>query len=354
MKIIKRVVCTLLCLCTVAMCSCSSGGYIATLEIDGTEIQTFDSQFTDFWVSYQKRAYSSVAEQYEDGWEHIVDPQTGMTVYDLLMSQVKVSIKNFTAIQYLHDEKYKLELSKEQKDSIDKLVSDIMAAENANNEIEKCGADENSLKLFYELMMKQSNVYNHIYKDSKEFKISESQKQDYFKDNYAIAEHIFFEFEKLDEDGNLLSEEQFRILENKTIASAVEVYEAIEAGADFDEMKAQHDSDLEGQKLYPKGFFVTNDSSFPAEFTAKVMELQEGSVDLVKTPNVGMHIIRKLPMDSKLYNEYESVEASIENVFFANDFTERVSEVASKVEIDNDEFDEIDPEQIPLFPYSLM
>ncbi len=354
MKFLNKTLCIILCICTLFLCACSGNTPAGVINYrNGSKVlYSFDTGFMYFWISLQKSMYSSVAQSYEDGWEHIIDSDNNTTLYDLLMTESRESAKRLISVEYIHDKVYEIQLSDKQNDSIEKQVDNLVSRYGSKNALDSAlsryGADTDTLRRYYSLMLKQNNLYSYFYDEGGVFAISEEAKQKYFNDNYSIADHIFFKFPtKQDVESNDADLATLKAQKKKT---ASEVFSAIKsAGADFDTLKEQYDEDVHAKELYPYGFFVTNDSSFPPEFTSAVLGMSVGDIATVETPDTGIHIIRKKQMDSSLYNAYESVEASINDALCAEDFSKRIDGYTSNVTINEGQFASFDPKLIPEF-----
>ena len=351
-KGIRRIFCAFAAAALIATCSCThkGGAEIIRYSDMGKTVCSFDSGFIYFWISIQKSVYTAVADSYENGWEHIVDEENGTTLYDLLMTESVESAKKLLAVEYMHDKAYKLSLTDAQKDSVssqlEKLVSQYGSENALDSALSQFGADRQTLKRYYELAMKQNNLYEYFYGENGIYKIDEQLKKDYFENNYSIADHIFFN--TASSDG--ASDEEKSAFEDSKRQLAKSVYDMIKnAGEDFAAMKAKYNEDTFADSYYPKGFFVTNDSTFPAEFTSAVMSMKPGEISYAEAPGKGIHIIRELEMDSSLYNAYDSVLESITNALAAEDFSARIDEYAKNVYCDESAVESYDPAVIPAF-----
>lgn len=349
---LKKIVSVVLCVSVLLlMCACSKddGSAVISYKSGTKTVCSLDSSFMYFWISVQKSVYTTVAAAYENGWEQVVDEQNGTTLCDLLMTESEESAKKLLVIEYLHDHVYKLKLSDEQKDSVSSRIESLVSrygSENAlNTKLSQFGADKNTLSRYYELMMKQNNLYDCFYGENGKFPVSEEDKKQYFKDNYSVADHIFFNTDasgQTDTDSETLAQTKREVAES--------VYDRIKnAGEDFNTLKAQYNEDSFAQNYYPYGFFVTNDSTFPAEFTSAVMTMNVGDVTMVETPGTGIHIIRKLAMDENLYNAYDSVLQNITDALCAENFAQRIGEYTDNAVVNRAAVDSYDPMLIPEF-----
>lgn len=355
MKNAKRVLCFVIALMCVILCACSnkSGQAVVEYKVNGKTQGSIDTGFMYFWISFQKSMYSSVASNYEDGWEHIVDDEKGNDLYDLLLTESKESARKLLAIEYMHDKEYKLKLSdeveKELHNQLESYVSLYGSVQVLESELSKYGASINTLRRYFQLMLKQNALLEHLYgKEGKELPSNEEIKA-FFKDNYVIVDHIFFSLAGgVKEDGTVVSMPEEDI--QKQREKAREVYNRITAlGEDFDTLKEEYTEDIYVEQYYPHGFFVTNDSAFPAEFTGAVMTLSVGEVSIVENAQSGIHIVKRLPMDENLYNAYDDVYANLVSAVSSENFTKLITERAQNAVVNDALFEDYDPSVIEAF-----
>lgn len=339
-------------ICTV-LCSCAKKQEAVTYENDkGKVLFSLDESFMYFWISMQKSLYQSVADSYENGWNQVID-QDNTTLEDLLMTESEVSAKKLLAVEYMHDKVYQIKLSDEQKDSIksqtEKLSESFGSKDKLNETLSLYGADTDVLERYFELMLKQNNVYTLFYGENGNRKIAESDFANYFEENYAIVQHIYFDISPVEkEDGTSYSLTDEEISQKRMTAQNV-YNQLVSAGADFDTLKAQYNEDVAADVYYPKGFFVTEDGSFPTDFTQTAKKLSVGQIAIVETQDVGIHVIKKLPMDKTLYNLYEDVYMNIADVLTTKDFNEQISEYIDNVSANASVMEQFNASLIPAF-----
>ncbi len=354
-RTIKRFLCAALSILLVLSCACSTEKAQTVIEykVDGKTQGALDTGFMYFWISFQKNMYSSVAQSYEDGWEHIVDSEQGTNLYDLLLTESLESAKKLLAIEYMHDKEYKLVLSDEEKEQIDLYIESYISAYGSktvlNSELSKYGADTNTLRRYFELMLKQNALLDHLYGENGADLPEENQLKEFFANNYVIADHIFFSIAGgTKEDGTVVSLSDEEIEKKRELAR--EVYNRVTVlEEDFDTLKAQYSEDVFASEYYPHGFFVTNNSVFPAEFTGAVMALSEGEITLTETQQTGIHVVKKLPMDENLYNAYEDVYAQLVSAVSSEKFTNLITDKAQNAFVNESLMANYDAKIIPAF-----
>ncbi len=354
-RTMKRFLCAALSVLLVVFCACSSEPAPAVVEYkaDGATQGFLDTGFMYFWISFQKNMYSSVAQSYVDGWEHIVDPEKGTNLYDLLLTESVESAKKLLAIEYMHDKEYGLELTDEKKEQLDEQIESYISAYGSksalNSELSKYGANINTLRRYFELMLKQNALLDYLYGENGIDLPQEEQLKEFFKNNYVIADHIFFSIAGgTKEDGTVVSLPEEEIERKRSLAR--DVYNRATAlGEDFDTLKAEYSEDVFASEYYPHGFFVTNNSAFPAEFTGAVMALSDGETTLVETAKTGVHVVKRLPMDENFYNAYDDVYVQLVSAVSSERFSTLIAEKAQNAFVDEALIANYSPEVIPAF-----
>ena len=352
---IKRIFCALIAAMLVFMCACTKNTQSAVIEYKsgGKTVGSIDTGFMYFWISFQKNMYEPVANSYEEGWNHITNEEMGEDLYDLLLTEASESAKKLLAIEYIHDKEYKLKLSDEQKDALEKQIESYITSYGSKaaleSELSKYGASVETLKRYFELMLKQNALFEYMCRQNAAIVTSEEELKEYFKRNYVIADHIFFSIAGgTKEDGTVVSLPEEEIEAKKNLSR--DVYTRIVSlGEDFDELKEQYNEDVFATQYYPHGFFVTNDGTFPAEFVNAVFSDTEAEIVYAETPKTGFHVIRRLPMDESLYNAYSDVYTKLSSAVKSAAFANTISEKAGNAYLNEELFSNYNPEVIPSF-----
>lgn len=339
----------------VGLCSCAEKKDNVVLKYtSGSKVEgSLDRSFMYFWISMQKSMYNSIAQSSADGWQSVVDGDKGTTLSDLLMTESAESAKKLLAIEYLHDKVYKITLTDEQKDSVasqvEKLAQNYGSKEKLDTVLSQFGANSDTLKRYFELVLKQNDLYDYLYGENGTSVISEEAKKQYFIENYSIVSHIFFSTAGTQkDDGTTVSMPEEQVEEKRQTAK--QVYEAVKnGGADFTELQTQYNEDAAASQYYPYGFFVTNDSTFPTEFTTNAINLAVGDYAYVETPNVGIHVLKKLEMNSDYYNAYEDVYKTITDTLSSEDFNKKLADYTVNVNVNEKLMEQFDTEKIPVF-----
>lgn len=306
-------------------------------------------------TSIQKSIYSEMISAYGVQWDTVVNENTGETFGNFLYDQVIKSAKSALVCEYMHDKVYSLSLTDKQKESvdaqIDTLISKAGSKKNFEEQLSMYSCDLKTFKRYLEISLKQSNLYTCFYDTDGIFAISEDKVQSEFEQKYAIVTHIYFNTAtKTKPDGSLVSMTDEEKAQKKSLAQTV--YSSILAGESFEELKTHYSEDAYESIYYPNGFFVTGDTTFPSEFTSAALEMKEGEIRFVQTESAGgIHIMKKLPMDSSLYNSNESVYNTIMSNLITSDFDTRLQEYFDDVSVNSELMDMLDVSIVPEYQY---
>ncbi len=353
-RIIALVVCAAICVACLASCSDDSASTAISLENGGK----LSINFMYFLASIQKSMYSSVVQANGGNWDYVVDEENGTTLSDLLYNVTLDSAESLLICEYMHDEVYDLKLTQEQEKSVDNQISALSQSAGSKAKLEEqlsaYSSDLKTLERYLTVTLKQGNLYNYFYGENGIFPVAESDIQDYFANNYAIVTHIYFNTAtKAKSDGTLVSLTDEEKLEKQQLAESV--YNRILAGEDFYELKAQYSEDAYESEYYPNGFFVTNDTAFPTEFTVAALEMQPGEYRMVQSSTSsgsGIHIMYKLPMDESLYNTDSTVYLTIKNLLIADDFQARLDEYVDNIQVDEQIMAQLNINVVPEYSLS--
>lgn len=314
-------------MCVTAVCSCADSDNAAAMTVPGGGNVTIN--FMYLLTAMQKAMYSEMVESYGGDWSMVVNKATGETFSDMLYNVTLKAAESSLACEYMHDNIYGLSLTEEQKASVDTQIDSLVKTAGSKAALEErlseYSADIATLRRYFELSLKQSNLYTLFYSKGGNFEITDEIIKDYFEDNYAVVTHIFFSTapkQKADGTAVSLTEEEISVKRS----AAENVYNSILAGEDFYELKKKYSEDTFESEYYPNGFFVTSDTTFPTEFTVAALEMKEGEYRLVESAGTGFHIMLKLPMDASLYNSDANVYGLIREQLTAADFEARVAE----------------------------
>ena len=322
-------------MCFALLCSCTGGKKENIMSVkDGKGVSI---NFIYLLTAMNKAMYSVAVEQSSSGnWNEVIYPEEGITWADLLMQVVLEDTENFLICEYLYDEKYGLEITKEDKllieEEYNKYVALAGSEKNFEDLLSEYSADKETFERYLELTVKQIKLQDYLYGTSGVAKIPDEVVKSTFADEYSIVTHIYFNnVTTTTADGKIISISEEDAAAKKELAETV--FASISAGEDFYALKEQYSEDTYESQYYPNGFFVTNDNSFPTPFTTAAMEMKDGEYRLVDSGN-GLHILLKLPMDENLYNSDTAVYNKIYSRLVSLDFEGMIEENLGMINVE--------------------
>lgn len=306
-------------------------------------------------ASMQKSMHYGYAEAFGDGWNSEIG--SGLTLNDYIYAQTVKSAKSSLVCEYLHDKVYKLEMTLEQKKSIDTQISSLektakQQGQTLKEQLSVYSADEKTLRKYFEHSIKQSNLINVFYSQNGLREISDAAVKEYFEENYHIVDHIYFNLgTKYKADGTEISLTDEEISQKQSLAEQVYTM-ALSGEASFEELRDEYSEDAYGASYYPDGFLVTNDSTFPEKFTVTAIEMMPGDIRMIESAGAngnGIHIMYKKAMDKELYDSDETVYSSILSLLITTDFESVISEYEEKISVNEDLLSQFDVKIVPAY-----
>lgn len=332
----KRILTFILALITVMMCFVSCGQSASVMEFQKYKVT---GNMYKYWMSRYKALFLYTYAGSEDSktfWDtEIAD---GVTAEKLFTNIVDENIKKNIICMYLFD-KYNLTLTASAEEAIDadieQLINDI--GEGSKKQFNAYAADfgvnEKILKQIYIIEEKIELLRDYLYGQNGVEKITDAQKNDYYKENYVHIKHIFFSTTDkyiLDKDGhyqydaagNVITEKLTDEEKQRQTVKADAVLARIKEGESFETLLNEYSED-ESSKTYTNGFYLSASTDYIDEVTSAAFDMEENEIRLV-TSAYGVHIIKKYALDDNAY-------AKTENKDFFEDFEENViSEVFQK------------------------
>jgi len=326
--------------------SCTNKADSAVLKYTKNEGKTYtymSKNLFSLWMSIQKSIYSYLAAD-DSAWDKsYTTAEKSISLSDLVKNEAVDSAKSLIVGVYLFDNVYHLKLTNDQKDAVSKQVSDLVKQHNFKTKSEfdeflsTFGADEATLKEYFTFVSKYDLLYKYLSGEGRKIKVTADEEKDYFEKNYAIVNHIFLNTgTKTKSDGTSIEMTEEERASQKVLAD--EIMKKINAGEDFNTLQVQYTEDAYGVSMYPKGFFVTADGTYPSEFQTASLEMKDNEIRKVESTSnkksVGIHIIKKLPMNKELYNTYEDIEGNIKPAIISKKFNDFIAKYTDKVAID--------------------
>lgn len=346
MKSVKRLLSLIVIICTLAcsLCSCAgnAGKDAALVYVDsnGKSVQFMSKNMYSLWLSFQKAMYSFMAQN-ESDWELPIKNEAGSPTLSEFVKQLSTdSAKKLVVAGYLFDSNKELSLSNKEKDEISAKVSSfgsslgLLGNAGIDEYLSAFGANAKTLEEYFTITAKYDKLFEYFFGQDGVSKISEQEKKDYFENNYVIADHIYINVgtqTKADGTSVALTEEERQSQTNL----ANKIYAQVLAGENFNELKKQYTNDAYGATAYPDGFFVTKDGTYTQEFQTAAFEMAEGEIRMVESTRngsvIGIHIMKKLPMDKEKYNLYDDILTNINATLASEKFDELLSEYIGNV-----------------------
>ncbi len=289
-----------------------------------------------------------------DMWDMNYQQGNDTTVRQIVIAQTKAYAEGLLQAEYLCDVTYKIGLSDEQKDSVDKYISSIVTSYGSEKALESYlstfGADTEALRRYMELVLKQNTLYESFYTEGGiRHGVIEERKPSYFKEHFEIADHILVKYSGgLKDDGTEIpiSDEE---KETKRQAAKSLYNEIVNGLRDFDEALEAYNDDT--YKFgYPFGYFVPDTfywTGISTDVQDAVNEMKAGEIRFVDTED-GAYIVRKNEMDETLFASNGNFETYIESTLAQEDFLE-ICEKSVTVEENGDIISLFDPALIPSF-----
>ena len=342
-----------------SVCSCGEKNNNIAMEYrdsQGKLTSTVTQGLMSLWIGVQKDSsadYLAFVDAMEDGWNMVLDGESGQTFKELYLRDCTLSLRNLLAVEYLHDYVYGFEFSDEQQKSVENKIAELSSSFGSRkafeSEMQKYGATVEDFERYLCLMLKQTTLINTFYSENGMRAVTEEKKKEYFENNYSVVYHIFFDTRgHVKDDGTTVSLTQEEKQEKLDFAK--QVYEKIQRGEiSFEQALLNYTEDAYASS-HSGGYFVTRDRKYPDEFTDAAFGLVVGEITLVQSQS-GVHIIKRFPMDAQLYDDDEQVYASITQNLITEDFSGLVSSVSGGVKMNDDIIGELDASLIK--PFSL-
>lgn len=343
-----------------AVCSCGEKNKNVAMEYrdpQGKLTSTVTQGLMSLWIGVQKDSsadYLAFVDAMEDGWNMVLDGESGQTFKELYLRDCTLSLRNLLAVEYLHDYVYGIEFSDQQQKSIEDKISQLSSSfgsrKDFEQEMQKYSATVSDYERYLCLMLKQTTLINTFYSENGMRAVTEEKKKEYFENNYSVVYHIFLDTRgRVKDDGTTVSLTQEEKQEKLDFAK--QVYEKIQSGQiTFEQALLGYTEDAYASS-HPDGYFVAKDGKYPDEFTDASFALLPGETALVQSRS-GVHIIKRFPMDAQLYDHDSEVYALITQNLITEDFSELVSSVSDGVKIYDDVISGLDASLIKPFALS--
>ena len=229
------------------------------------------------------------------------------------------AIKKRIACAYLFDS-YGLKLTSEELKSIDMMIVGMNAAYEGGNAIEndeifkKLGINEDDLKAVLTLDSKTGALQDHLYGEEGVSKITDEQKEKYYRENYYRFRLLYLmngDFIR-DEDGNIVYNEDGNATVKditderyeEKLELAKTVLAEVRAGADINGYIEEYSDELEKDD-YKNGRYLSSVSEYGTLISGSVMKLQIGETGLLDSKN-GIYVIQRIELDEGAWKNPEN------------------------------------------------
>ncbi len=200
------------------------------------------------------------------------------------------------------------------------------------------GSEENFDKFFesqaltkdlYRELTIRSYYASNLFEKYLEENVSADDVMSKFKKDYVKAKHILIQ--KTNAEGTDISAEAYSKIED--------IKAQLDAGADFDQLMAEHGEDP-GAEASPEGYVFTT-GEMVAEFEEAAFALEAGQLSDIVETDYGYHIIKKLELTdediqnpiSDAYGNQMTIESTIKSTIGSDSFNGYLEERKSEAEV---------------------
>lgn len=345
---------------TVSFSSCGSEGP-SVMEYKDL---TVTSNMYQYWMSgYKAMFLYTYSENMKDSasfWEEKLDD--GVTTETFFTGIVDENIKKkLVAMSLFRESGLSLTnaVQTSVKGKVDQLVSDLSEGNKSkfNSFIADYGVNYDILFNIYLEEAKIEQLKDYLYGSYGAEKITDDQRDEYYKQNYTRIKHIFIRTEDrlvTDKDGNYvydgekyqteaLTEEE----KQQKQAKIAQVSSKLDAGENFESLLTEYSED-EASSHYTNGFYFSASTEYIAEVLEAAFNMQIGEVRRVES-EYGVHFVKKYELDDGAYS------VSTNSDFFTtfnNDVTEyvfdqKLTALAADVKVNSEEKEKIKASVIP-------
>ena len=263
------------------------------------------------------------------------------------------AIKKRIACAYLFDS-YGLKLTSAELKSIDMMIVGMNAAYDGGSAVEndeifkELGINEDDLKAILTLDAKTGALQDHLYGEDGASKITDEQKEKYYRENYYRFRLLYLmngDFIRDDdgnivynEDGNATVKEISDARYEEKLELAKTVLAEVRAGADITEYLDKYSDELEKDD-YKNGRYLSSVSEYGTLISGSVMKLQIGEAGLLDSKN-GIYVIQRIELDPGAWNDSENEAggdfSNFEQLVTEYEFDEFLKPYTAKIETDEE------------------
>jgi len=319
----KRAIATILVVICILTTGCQN---TATVVMSYGDSVITENEFR-YYISYYKNVYLTTYNDMTDTDAFYTKMlSNGMTAEEYLFNMTVenvqmalIAMELFDSLELTLDTGVVSEIEAYIQDLIDEYAGGDKKA--LNQELAQYGINISLLKEIYIAQEKNAFLYDYLFGDEGVQTITETQKANYYKENYIRIRHIYVNdayYYPLDADGyRQYDSEGYPITEELTPELAAEkaalidtIDASLAAGMDFEEVYEAYSE----EHYYENGYYLTRTTDFIPELISAAFALSEGEQQKLKT-DYGTHYIMRLPLDDGAY--YDNRNADFFNTFDA-------------------------------------
>ena len=361
----KRIKITALILCVVmslaVLTSCAKP--VTAMEYEGKEVTV---NHYSYWLSLIKSKYVSSANDTAEYWA--TKYSNGETYEEKMREIVDYNVKiNLVCLKLFED--MGLTVTAAEEKEIQTALDDLMKPYGSKSKLNAVLANYNMnydmLKEVYTIELKVSKVFDALYAEGGQRRIDDETLDAYYRENYSRLEMIILydevAYEK-DENGKPVFDDSTNSYKTVELtdeekaakkALADDIMKKLEAGEDFDKLKAEYNEFFDSEK-YEYGFFISSNdvSAYSSEMVIAARQMKIGEVRRLEEEGA-IYIVKRLELTDKPYsneNYLEMFEYILDYCQQA-DFNQYMDGLIKGVTVNDEELGKISVVDAPLLSY---
>lgn len=300
--------------------SCSSGGK-TVMSLGNAKVS--ESEY-GFWMStYKARYVSAYTDIRDDGayWASAItdgsDTTNEMLVNDLIRQNIKT---NLVAMSLFAEEG--LILSDAAKEEIDSYIQSLIdercdgSRKIFNSELGKFGINMDMLRRIFINEQKISELYAYYFGENGTKKITDTERNEYYKDNYVrfiqINVNTAFAYEE-DGDGSYIQDTDGSYVKRKLTSD--ELSEKKKRTDEIDALLSKEECDWDElyekyseNTFYPNGYYFSSETAanYVGEIVTEAFTIDVGEWKKIVSEEYGTFYIKRLELDEGAYRNEEN------------------------------------------------
>lgn len=296
-----------------------------------------DSVPAGVYLGYLVDSYYLAAQQATDQTKDLFDQKIGeVDADDYIKASAIASAKTYIAINRLFNE-YKLSFTDKEKEEMDAAIDSNWANLSALYEDNGCG------KASFEKIMlsqyKQDKIFEYYYSEDGKDPVSEKDRKDFFKKNYAKIKYInvlyssHYDKVSTSSDASDAQKKELKELAEKYL-KRLQDGESIDKLIDEEAHAAGEEHDhKEGEEAESEPTFVQKDTSDdPDDFNKTLFETKFNTPAMTENSTYGYYVFVRYEMDENGKDYTERVD-SVLSAMKSEDFAKIIEKAASDLKI---------------------